>query len=147
MDLPVVLSDIYYGSATETYDELEVTITAPDTTPAFIDYDVEVYGRIIGGLSSDIFSYAVYENLDWAYDVNHMVDKFPGPDTVMIDEDGFNWGFEYNGVYTLNRAPGVYKYTFIFGDRRTGHGWYDLAVDTFVIVGESDDEDEDVDDE
>jgi hypothetical protein len=55
---------------------------------------------------------------------------------TLIDGDGFNFGSQYQAVYTLNKPAGIYTYTFIFGYRSTGHSWYDLAVEVSVEVGE-----------
>ena len=119
------------GTSTETYDRLQATISAPDSVKTNTDFSVYVDGAILGGGSFDVFAYSLYEDADWYYDSNHMVVVTSG---TLIDADGFNFGCAYTNTYSLNKPAGTYKYTFIFGFRSSGHGWYDLAVEVHVIA-------------
>jgi hypothetical protein len=117
------------ATSTEIYDRLEATITTPDSVPAGTNFDVYVEGQIISGGSTDIYAYYLYEDAEWYYDTTHRVVFTSG---TLVHEDRFNWGYTYSNTYVLNRPPGVYKYTYVFGFRTSMHGWYDVAVETEV---------------
>lgn len=119
------------ASSTATYRDLVATIAAPDEIEAETDFELSVAGTIVGGSAFGVFAYAVYEDASWTYDANHKVSVTAG---TQIEARGFNWGSELSRAYALDRPAGTYTYTFVFGQRSSGHGWYDVAVDLEVAV-------------
>ena len=111
------------------------TITVPDgpVSPG-VDFDVTVEGVLVGGSGWSVTSYAVYEDAEWIYDANHMVELTPG---TKIDGSGFHWGNTFTATYTIDKPAGTYTYTFVFGNRTLGHGYYDVAVDAKVTVADA----------
>ncbi|HIH44309.1 MAG TPA: hypothetical protein HA257_04275 [Candidatus Methanoperedenaceae archaeon] len=105
------------STVTNSYQDVTVSITAPDTVAQNTDFVISVNGYIAGGTSWDVFAYSFKEN------------------DILIDGSGFNWGNTFSKDYVFNKGAGPYKYTFIFGDRRGGHNWYDVAADIYVSVG------------
>ncbi len=121
-------------SATTGYDQyldITATITAPDTAEANTNFTVAVTGAGVRDYSVSVFAYGFYENAIWAYDGNHKVSVTSG---TLLEGSGFNWGSGYTKNHILNKPAGTYKYTFIFGQRSFGHGWYDVAVDAYVTI-------------
>ena len=128
----------YAATNTDSYTTdgvtFSATITVPDAVEPDTDFDVEVLGEIVGGSSWDVHAYGVYEDAEWSYDDNHMVDVASG---TVIDISGFGFGATYESIYTRNKPAGTYAYTFIFGLRSFAHGFVDVAVDIEATVGES----------
>jgi hypothetical protein len=110
---------------------IEATISAPDTARENVDFDVNVGGAISAGSAFDVYAYAVYENAVWSYNQNHMIEISSGN---LVEGRGFNLGAAHAGTYTFNKPPGVYTYTYVFGFRKMGHNYFDIAVDVTVIV-------------
>ncbi|MEJ2692049.1 MAG: hypothetical protein P8166_03070 [Candidatus Thiodiazotropha sp.] len=109
----------------------EATISAPNGVQPNKDFALSVTGSIVDGSGFDVYAYGVYENAVWSYNQNHMIEVATGD---MIDSRGFNFGATHNSAFTLNRPPGVYTYTYVFGFRKMGHNYFDVAVDITVIV-------------
>jgi len=110
---------------------IEATISAPDTARENVDFDVNVGGAISAGSAFDVYAYTVYENAVWSYNENHMVEISSGN---LVDGRGFNFGARHNASYTFNKPPGIYTYTYVFGLRKMGHNYFDVAVDITVII-------------
>ncbi len=121
------------GEATVVYEDITVTIAAPDCAEPGTDFSVDVAG-FIAGSGFGVSAYSLYENAEWDYKETHLVRVESGS---LIDEEGFLWGSSYIDSYLLNAPAGSYRYTFIFGDRSFGHTWYDAAVEIDVVVEET----------
>ena len=133
--LTVMMTGMAYAATnTETYGRVTATITAPDIVVANTDFGVDVAGDMIGGSPFDITAFRVYEDADWSYNANHLVDVISGN---LIDGSGFHFGASYINTYIFNKPAGTYKYTFIYGYKSSGHDWYDVAVDVYVTVGDA----------
>ena len=117
-----------WGNGTYT---AEATISVPNRVQPNVDFSVSVAGSIVDGSGFDVYAYGVYENAVWSYNQNHMVEIATGD---MIDSRGFNFGASHTSAFTLNKPPGVYTYTYVFGFRKMGHHYFDVAVDITVIV-------------
>ncbi len=122
------------ATQTATYSDLTASITAPDEVSPDTDFQIDVSGTIVGGSAFSVFAYQILEDADWYYDSNHMVVVNSG---TVIDAQGFNWGSSYATSLARNKPAGTYGYTFVFGQRGFGHGYYDVAVDLEVTVAES----------
>lgn len=117
------------ATVTDTYQDVEATLSAPDAAGSGQDFDLDVLGVPLAG-ESEITAYELYEDADWSYDAGHRVVVTAG---TQLDADGFHFG-SHAATYTLNRPAGTYRYTYVFGDRMSGHSWYDLAVELEVRV-------------
>lgn len=132
-------SSVFELTNTATYESLQASITVPELVAPDTNFDLSVFGEIIGGNAFSVSAFRVYENASWTYDANHMVSVASG---TLIDASGFNWG-NVDKTYVLNKPGGgggacsteTHAYTFVYGFRDSGHGWYDLAVDASVAVG------------
>ena len=122
------------GTTTGSYNLATATITTPDTAAPNTEFSVSVDGTLLSADGFDGYAYQLYENAEWAYTDSHLVSISTG---ILVDADGFGLGPVFTQDYAFNKPAGVYKYTFIFGDRRGGHDWYDVAVDAFVTVAPS----------
>jgi hypothetical protein len=117
------------------YESLRASITVTECVDPGDDVKIDVEGDIIDGGSFDVFAYSLYENADWTYNENHFAVVASGD---VIAEDGFEFGNTYAETFMLDRLPGSYKYTFIFGWRNGGGDWYDAVVEADVhFAGES----------
>lgn len=110
---------------------IEATISAPDSVQGNMDFEVSVEGSISGGSEFDVYAYSVYENAVWSYNENHMIEISSGN---LVDGRGFNFGATNAGIYIFNKSPGIYNYTYVFGFRKMGHNFFDIAVDITVFV-------------
>lgn len=115
----------------ESYNTAQAFISASDDPVAGEDFELEIEGTFTGTGSVPVFAYALYEDAEWSYDAKHRVVVSSG---TLLDGSTFNWGTGLEKEYTLNRTAGVYKFTFIWGDRRVFHNFYDVAVDLYVEV-------------
>jgi len=118
------------GTNTETYLDVTATITAPDTALPNTDFDLEVCGTALDGITCP---YRIYEDAVWNYDSSHQVKVTSG---TLLHGVIFNFSRGYMNTYTIKKPAGVYTFTFIFGWRLFHTYGYDVAVDITVTVGE-----------
>ncbi len=113
-----------------TYKLLKASITAPATAAPNKAFTVALAGST-ECTSTQVFSWSLYENAKWSYSSAHKVVVASGK---MLSGSGFNWGTTLSKSFSYTRSAGTYKYTFVLGYRCGAHNWYDLAVDTTVVV-------------
>ena len=70
-------------------------------------------------------AYQVIADAEWRYNSNHQFELISG---TPIDASGFHFGATYSKQYPIVGGDAT-KYTFAFGSRAFGHGFYDAAVD------------------
>ncbi len=131
VSIPVPISA---ATSTDTYLDITATITAPDTVESNTNFTVTVTGGGVRDYSVSVFAYGFYENAVWTYDGNHKISVTSG---TLLDGSGIKFGSNFTKNYILNKPAGTYKYTFFFGQRSFGHGWYDVALDVYVTVKEA----------
>ena len=117
------------GVMSDTYEDLEAELVAPDAVVAGEVFELEVYGELVGGSDFSVFSFGLYRDADWSYDASHMVTVDSGE---ALDVSGFEWGYLFEAVYELEADEDAHTYTFVLGYRDGAHDWYDLAVDLEV---------------
>ena len=125
--VPPAQAEVY----TSSYEALTATIEVDEGAEPGTDFDVLLSGSTDGGSGFSVSAFSVYRDADWSYTAGHMVSIASGE---FLFGDGFMWGGEFNLAFTDNLPEGTYDYTFVFGYRSGGHGWYDVAVDATVIV-------------
>ncbi len=129
-----IAAPVRAGTGTDTYNDITATITAPDTVESNTNFTVTVTGGGVRDYSVSVFAYGFYENAIWTYNLNHKISVTSG---TLLDGSGIKFGSNFTNNYVLNKTAGTYKYTFFFGQRSFGHGWYDVAVDVYVTVKEA----------
>ncbi len=118
-------------TTSESYLDLIASLSVPSSVSEGEAFEIAVQGEIVGGTTSSVGAYGVYEDAQWAYDAAHRV-SITG---ASIDRSGFNWGAQFEQTYVMpGRPPGEYPFTFVYGWRSGGHGYYDVAVDASVVV-------------
>ena len=123
----------FAATATECYQQVCAVLTVPDQATPGEPFEVTVEGYIEGATAWDTSAYKFLQNATWSYTDTHMVVA----EGEVLDVKGLNWGGSFTKTFQLNREPGVYSYTFLFGSRSHQHGYYDVAVDAQVTVASS----------
>ena len=120
-------------TVTEEYVDLTASIVVPATVVVGEPFSVQVNGDISGGALFGVYAYGVYQDAEWSYSANHMAVVSGG---TPIAVDGFNFGSTFSASYEqIADVAGVHTYTFVFGQRSFGHGFYDIVVEAEVQVG------------
>lgn len=128
-----IAAPVSAATSTDTYLDITATVTAPDTVESNTNFTVAVTGDGVRDYSVSVFAYGFYENAVWTYDGIHKISVTSG---TLLDGSAIKFGSTYSNNYVLNKPVGTYKYTFFFGQRSFGHGWYDVAVDAYITVKE-----------
>ena len=87
--------------------------------------ELTVEGVMEGTTGTAFTAYQVVADAEWRYNSNHQVELVNGK---TIDSSGFHLGSQFNKKYKVKGGEAK-KYTFIYGSRVFGHGFYDVAVD------------------
>ena len=116
------------GTTTETYLKATATITTPDTAEPNTNFPINYTGTLLEGNSWSVFAWGLYEGGTCN---DPTVNSCTG---TKLAGSGFAWGNSISGTYTTSKAEGSYTYWFCMGDRRWGHGWYDVCVSSQVNV-------------
>ena len=120
------------ATKSDTYKLATATISGPESAQPNKAFKIKVKGTIAGGTSTCVYAYKVYENATWTYHATkHVVQVSSGK---LLAASNFNWGANHSATYSLSRAKGSYRYTYVFGYRCKAHTIYDVAVDTTVTV-------------
>ncbi|WP_207063441.1 hypothetical protein [Motiliproteus sp. SC1-56] len=106
---------------------LETDSCVAETDPLTL----KVEGALEGSGSFNITAYQVLRDATWRYNANHQVVVDEGE---VVDAKGFLFADSFAKHYEEKEKRGS-KYTFVFGSRNFGHGFYDVAVETEVGAG------------
>lgn len=120
------------ATSTAIYLDAMASITVPDTIPPDVPFDVTVEGELVGFPPFSVFSYAFFRDATWTYSAAHLAIVSSG---ILIEQSGFEFGNAFTKTFSQTLPAGNYSYTFIFGQRSFGHGWYDVGVDIEFTVG------------
>ncbi len=103
--------------------------SAIDTPTACVEAgqqtQIAVTGELSGVSGMAFTAYQVVADAQWRYNDNHQVELINGK---ALDSKGFHFGSTFANKYTVTGGE-AQKYTFIYGSRVFGHGFYDVAVD------------------
>jgi hypothetical protein len=101
-------------------------------------FNISVFGTQVG-VGASFGSFVLYEGLDdWAYDTNHLFQ--PDPECTSsttppcVDANGLIFGADHSAVFSFSRASGTHRYTYVYGVRGFGHGFFDAHGEIFVVV-------------
>jgi hypothetical protein len=125
----------YAATFTECYQELCASMTVPDSVAPNTDFEISIEGRLVGEtLYFDEFPFMFLENAQWYYNDFHIVSTngvSAGPSENFLNHSQGHM----EQSYVLNKPPGSYTYTFVFGLRNgwsTVGRWYDVAVEVEI---------------
>ncbi len=130
-------ANVYTANAaiiTTSYLDVGTSIIVPDTVDAMTPFDVQVYGELLSGSSFSVFSYGLYRDASVTFDSNHMAQVVGG---TLIDGSGFEFGNIFSESFEQILTAGTYTYSLVFGQRTTGHNWYDGLAEITVSVGQT----------
>ena len=126
----LLVPPVFSASYTECRENACAIITVPDSVNPGEPFVISVEGYLETTSRWEVTSYSFYENAQWAYDDAGLVRS----DSDALDIKGFNWGGHVARTYPMALEPGDYTYTFVFGYRGWGHGYYDVAVEATLTV-------------
>lgn len=124
----VFIPAVSAGTTTKTYLKTTATITTPDIVEPNTLFQVNYTGTLIDGNSWSVFTWKLYEGGTCN---DPSINSCTG---TLLAGTGFAWGSGISGTYTTSKAEGNYTYWFCMGDRRMGHGYYDVCVSSQVDV-------------
>lgn len=103
--------------------------SAIDTPSACVEAgqqtQITVEGELTGVSGMAFTAYQVIADGQWRYNSNHQVELISG---TVVDNKGFHFGSTFANSYKVTGGDAKH-YTFIYGSRVFGHGFYDVAVD------------------
>jgi hypothetical protein len=119
LSAPVAAVEECYESVCSTIEVTNSCVTSGENT------QLNVQGDFNSSSGFAITAYQVVADAEWRYNDHHQVELVNGK---VIESSGFHFGSSYKKQLEVTGGEAS-SYTFVFGSRAFGHGFYDVAVD------------------